>query len=228
MSRQVVVNADALDVADTLISDTDDPLVIIDPPWDAGLFWVGSRSSNRLVMFDGFRAGDAINENGPPTWLFTWDCVSSWYTPNRPLRRAKYCAWYGDVANYNPEGYLYGDPCGKPRMVTNTRGQYLFEPSSGKHLSDVFSSPITKLRKTDRFNHSKPLDWVAMMIANCGGGRPVIDLFAGSGVFGVACKILDIDYVGVEICPSAAKNAQSAIDGYRKIPKMDYQEDLWQ
>jgi len=191
----------------------DADLVVIDPPWDSPeLFRCGSDSPNRIVFADGFRAGDAIRENGPPTWVFVWDCVSSWYTQNRPLKRMKLALWYGRISDYNPDGYLHGGPCGKNRVVTNTRGAYLFEPASGKHLSDVYQQPITSLRAAQVHGHSKPIHWLCYLLANCSAScSRVVDLFAGSGAVGVAAKIIGKNYAGFEIDKSSVVAGNAAI-----------------
>lgn len=181
--------------------------LIFDPPWDIATEFKMSDSENILAFCDGYRAGDMVRIFGPPTWVFVWDCVSSWYTPNRPLRRMKMCFWYGDIANYNQKGYLYGDPCGKPRIVTNSRGSYLFEPDNGKMLSDVFSSPITSLHSKSGHNHSKPLDWICALIGNTvRNGDIVIDPFAGSGATMQACRLLGINWLGAELDHDRAEN----------------------
>lgn len=177
--------------------------VVIDPPWDSPeLFKVGSKASNRLVFCDGKRLGDAVNFNGPPTWVFVWDCVTSWYTPNRPLKRGKMALWYGDLTKYNQCGSHYGEPCGRPRIVRNSRGTHFFTPDGrGKMLSDVFQQPITQLRQLNgqQFNQSKPYDWIRMLTANCRGDcNSIVDLFAGSGVFARAAIDIGLDYVGIE------------------------------
>jgi len=174
--------------------------LIFDPPWNAISEFNMRDSDNILAFCDGYRSGDIVRLFGPPTWVFVWDCVSSWYTPNRPLRRMKMCFWYGDIASYNTEGYLYGDPCGKPRMVTNSRGSYLFNPSQGKHLSDVFAHPITSLHSQSGHQHSKPVTWLTALIANTlREGDVVLDPFAGSGATLLACRRAGVGWVGAEI-----------------------------
>lgn len=173
--------------------------LFFDPPWDIARSFDMGDSENILAFCDGYRAGDIIRLFGPPTWVFFWDCVSSWFTPNRPLRRGKICMWYGDINKYNPKGCLYGQPCGKPRMVTNSRGTYLFTPDEGKMLSDVFVKPITKLHQSGH-NHGKPVEWVSMLIANTiRPGDVLIDPFAGGGSSLVACRDLGVSWVGAEI-----------------------------
>jgi len=177
----------------------DCPTLFFDPPWDA--MKSTERRNNVLSFADGQRLHDVVNIFGAPNWLFVWDCVSSWYTPNRPLRRMKLCAFYGEIQNYNPDGSHYGD-AGEQREVFNSRGSYTFKPDPrGKHLSDVFSAPITKLHSDSEHSHSKPMDWIRMLIANCTTGD-VYDPYAGSGTCLMACEQLKRKCRAVEIDPA--------------------------
>ena len=170
--------------------------LLFDPEWDS-MPTMSARAST-LAFCDGQRAADVIRLFGPPAWVFAWDCVSSWYTPNRPLRRMKLCLWYGDLATYNQDGAHYGD-AGKEREVFNSRGSYTFKPDPrGKHLSDVFSLPITKLHSESEHAHSKPLDWIRMLIGNCSSGD-VFDPYLGSGTSLIACEQLGRTCVGIEL-----------------------------
>lgn len=174
--------------------------LIFDPPWEMAHQFTMGRSDNVLAFCDGYRAGDIVRIFGPPSWVFVWDCVSSWYTPNRPLRRMKMCLWFGDVEKYNQKGFLFGSPCGRPRIVTNSRGSYLFRPDTGKMLSDVYSEPITSLHSRSSHKHSKPLDWVTALIGNTTrNGDVIIDPFAGSGVTLAACRKLGVRWIGGDI-----------------------------
>ena len=173
--------------------------LIFDPEWDA-MSDAFTGYASVLAFCDGATLGAVVERYGPPTWAFAWDCVSSWYTPNRPLRRMKMCAWYGDIKTYRFDGWHYGD-AGEPREVWNTRGEYQFMPDPrGKHLADVFSAPITRLHSDSEHNHSKPLDWITLLIANCSSGD-VLDPFLGSGTTLVACQNLHRRGRGIEISP---------------------------
>ena len=177
----------------------DCPTLFFDPPWDA--MKSAERRDNVLAFADGQRLHDVVNIFGAPNWLFVWDCVSSWYTPNRPLRRMKLCVFYGEIKNYNSDGSHYGD-AGEQREVFNSRGSYTFKPDPrGKHLSDVFSQPITKLHADSEHSHSKPMDWIRMLLANCTGGD-VYDPYAGSGTALMACEQLKRKCRAVEIDPA--------------------------
>jgi len=177
----------------------DCPTLFFDPPWDA--MKSTEQRNNVLAFADGQRLHDVVNIFGAPNWMFVWDCVSSWYTPNRPLRRMKLCAFYGEIENYNSDGSHYGD-AGEQREVFNSRGSYTFKPDPrGKHLSDVFSAPITKLHSDSEHSHSKPMDWIRMLIANCTTGD-VYDPYAGSGTCLMACEQLKRKCRAVEIDPA--------------------------
>lgn len=173
--------------------------LFFDPPWN--IDYPKIECENILAFTDCQRASDIIGIYQSPSWIFIWDCVSSWYTPNRPLKRAKLALWYGDISNYDFNGSHYGD-AGEARTVFNTRGSYEFKPDSrGKHLSDVFNQPITQLHKDSQHSHSKPIDWVRMLIANCFPDGIVYDPYAGSGTCLIACEQLNRPCISVELSP---------------------------
>lgn len=194
-----VLCGSATDSADlALVDDGSAPTLFFDPEWDA-MPAMPARVST-LAFCDGQRAADVIRLYGAPTWVFAWDCVSSWYTPNRPLRRMKLCLWYGEISSYAPDGAHYGD-AGNEREVFNSRGSYTFRPDPrGKHLSDVFSLPITKLHADSEHAHSKPIDWIRMLLGNCSQGD-VFDPFLGSGTTLLACEQLGRRCRAIEIDP---------------------------
>lgn len=186
------------DASESGLFGADCPTLFFDPPWDR-MMPMAPRAST-LAFCDGQRASDVVRMFGPPTWVFAWDCVSSWYTPNRPLRRMKLCFWYGDVSAYNPDGAHYGD-AGEEREVFNSRGSYTFKPDPrGKHLSDLFSQPITKLHAESEHAHSKPIDWIRLLVGNCSAGD-VFDPFLGSGTTLMACEQLGRRCRAIEIDP---------------------------
>jgi DNA methylase len=205
-------------VAERVMGDKQIETLFFDPEWDN--MPPPPAYKNALVFTDGGRIGDSVKLFGSPAWLFTWDCVSCWYTPNRPLKRTKHCLWYGDVKNYNFNGSHYGD-AGKERTVWNSRGEYTFQPDArGKHLADLFSTPITQLHAESEHNHSKPLDWIRMLISNCTTGD-VFDGFCGSGVSIVACEQLKRQCRAVEISPAfVAVSLQWFYDEFGITPQL--------
>ena len=187
--------------------------LIFDPEWDSIPSTISGFESV-LAFCDCATIGTITSIYGAPSWLFVWDCVSSWYTPNRPLKRVKLCAWYGDITRYNCDGFHYGD-AGKARIAKNTRGKYLYNPDPrGKHLSDLYPEPITKTHSEETHVHAKPLDWMTMLIANCTTAGDVYDPFVGSGTSIMACERLGRMCIGVEMNPSCAAVALERISQY--------------
>ena len=176
--------------------------LIYDPDWDSGVIFPEFEWQGTIAYCDGFRAKDVISKFGAPLWIFAWDGCTSWYTPNRPLRRAKFALWFGgDVGDYNFDGAHYGDP-GIESDVTNSRGSYHYVPDPrGKHLSDVFQKPLTKLHSDGFHPYEKPMEWVKMLIGNCFPGKTVCDPFVGCGNTVFACDSLGKSCVCVDINP---------------------------
>lgn len=214
---ETVINGDGIDA---LISGWSGAL-LYDPPWDMEIpeFPIPDEV---VAMCDGRRAGDVVRRFGPPTWVFTWDCVSSWYTPNRPLQRAKYAFTYFDINKCSPRLFRHGYN-GKPRMVTNSRGTFAYVPNGEKMLSDVYSHPITA-KKTHK--HQKPVEWIAYLLATC-TTLPVLDPFCGSGSAIAACCMIGRDSTHYEIDNLTYVDA---VNNWRKlIPYRDTrnQQDLF-
>ncbi len=175
--------------------------VIVDPEWNGGA-WIDVESyDNALVFFDNNHIGNVISRYGSPKWLFSWDCGTTWFVQGKPLLQAKFCAWYGD-GKYVQDGWRYGESSFKKGKHTNGRGSaYDYEPhEDGRILSDIFKRAIAAEHKETDNNHSKPLDWITALIANCTVGD-VVDPFAGSGTSIIACEQLGRVCNAIEISP---------------------------
>jgi len=171
--------------------------VIYDPPWDSDP--TISVCGDAIVFCDAATIGCTIERWGSPLWVFAWDCVTSWYLPNRPLKRMKLALWYGDWDRFDFNGTHYGEP-GESKTVTNSRGQYDYVADPrGKHLTDVFVAPITQ-EHSEGPSHSKPLDWIRLLIGCCTKGD-VYDPFSGSGTTIIACEQLNRKCYAIEIEP---------------------------
>jgi hypothetical protein len=185
--------------------------LLLDPPWDINIpHFDKSIYRNILAFTDGGRDCDIVNRLGAPTWLFTWDCVSSWFTPNRPLKGAKHCLAYFNIKEFDPRGFCFGYN-GKPRIVTNSRGTYAYKPEGEKMFSDVYSSPITQRKQNHK--HAKPTEWLAYLLAGV-GARIVLDPFMGSGACEIACKMIGSQCFGYEISQYTFASAMSNIESY--------------
>jgi len=175
---------------------------VYDPPWDLELSKpIGFESI--LVFGDGGSAKRVIEMFGAPEWIFTWDCQGNFFTNwKRPMRRAKYVFWYGDIDTFDLKGAFFGEP-EAPMIKTSNFGneKYLSHPDPrGKHMYDLFVESLTKLHSTMGHEHEKTLDWIRLLVGDCFRGD-VYDPFTGSGTTFVACEQLGRRCVGAEIEP---------------------------
>lgn len=174
VGRHTLVCADSTTIPVPAIAS----VLIYDPPWDLELPPPARGFRHTFAFTDARHMPITLIAFGIPSWLFTWDCVSSWWTPGSPLMRLKFCAWFGPRSEYAQERYLLAkrQPA---RQVRNNRGAYHYEGRPGTMLSDVYCQPITEPRA---HRHAKPLDWVSAIIGNCIARRSTIyDPFGGSG-----------------------------------------------
>lgn len=194
-------------------ADSDADTLIFDPPWNAMSMPAGGieRFASVLAFCDGRRAADVVGMFGPPTWVFVWDCSSSWWTPNRPLQRAKLCLWYGDLGRWCGDAFFL--PKENPRRSTaNTRGSYSAGDTRGTRMSDVYQRPIASLHAGSAHKHSKPIEWLEYLIA-CTGSAHVYDPFCGSGAAVAAAARRGVPAIGVEIDPGQAELARAMVAG---------------
>jgi DNA modification methylase len=187
---------------------------IFDPPYEVTELYgqvpkVGK--AQRLVIFwDMFRfataAQAALTKGWAPLYELVWDCVTSWYSPNRPLARHKACGVFGDDPKWAFDRAIIAD--GKKRKagtVHNTRGDCEYEPLDGAvHMRSVESFPTCN--EDGGHKHSKPEAWIRAMLAGV-GAKAVLDLFAGSGTSIIACQQLhakcyamELDPIAVDVC----------------------------
>jgi DNA modification methylase len=165
-------------------------------------------TETKLIFTGGKNIKKTIELFGAPIWCFVWNYGSCWYTPNRPLARAKLCLWYGNLEKYEFDGSHYGKP-GKTQIIKNKRGEYQYIPDKrGKHLSDIFDESLVSLHSEEYQKYAKPIDWIRLLIANCTIGN-IIDYFGGTGTSLIACEQLDRKCFMMEINP---KNCQIIID----------------
>jgi len=170
---------------------------IFDPEWDS--VPAVNLPPDKLVFTDGLRCGEAITMHGVPRWIFVWDGVTSWYVAKQPLWRAKFALWYGSAA-FDLDGSHYGTP-GDDATVTNPRGSYRYKSDPrGKHLADIFQRPLTQ-EHHDGPSHSKPVDWVRLLVADCMPNGVIFDPFIGSGTTLIAAEQLGRRCYGMEIAP---------------------------
>lgn len=171
--------------------------VVFDPPYENELLYDAipffGKYSKLVVFWDfkrfGIAPAKAIQKNWTPQYEFIWDCVQSWYTPNRPLQRHKACGYFSNNPFFDEKKSIIYDnkDRGSARSVSNTRGTYKYTPiEGGKHIASVESIPNTQLTD-DGHSHGKPVIWIES-IYNGIGASVVLSMFGGGGSDMLACE----------------------------------------
>jgi len=200
-------------------------IIVIDPPYEMVELYYNSISihvqneSNRLlVMWDFKRFADAavsaVNCGWTPQYEFIWDCVQSWYTPNRPLQRHKALGVFSADSFFNTQTSIISDGKnrGKKRIVKNTRGSSDYTPMDGaKHISTVEQFPNTQQK--DEHGHGKPIQWIGAILGGI-NGCVIFDAFCGSGAFMVTAHQLNRKCYAMELDP---QYCQVIIDRMMKL-----------
>jgi DNA modification methylase len=207
--RLMCGDSTSVDAVERLMAGRDWDVCVFDPPYEVESLYrdampPAATGKKLAVMWDFKRFATAPAAALAAGWLplyeFIWDCVQSWYTPNRPLARHKSIGIFGDDPFFDTDKSTIAD--GKKReakTVSNTRGKCEYVPLDGaKHIATVESFPNTA--QNDSHGHGKPVDWIAA-IFNGIAGDTYLDLFGGSGSTLIACEKTGRDCRMMELDP---------------------------
>lgn len=195
--RVMCGDSTSIDAVDMLMQAGDWDVCVFDPPYDIESLYADampiSQPDKKLLVFWDFKRfaiapHSAMAAGWNPLYEFIWDCVQSWYTPNRPLAKHKAVGLFGDDPAFDTNASVIqdGKDRGQRRNVGNTRGQYEYAPLDGaKHIATVEAFPNTM--QSDTHGHGKPVAWIEA-IFNGIGGNVYLDLFGGSGSTLIACQ----------------------------------------
>jgi DNA modification methylase len=204
-----------------LISGKNFDTIVYDPPFEIENIYSYIPlpiKSQRLILFgNAFHFSDPIVNAVKMGWVsnyeLIWDCVTSWYTPNRPLARHKQCTIWGDNKYFNfDKSLIRDDKKRNSKQVENSRGKLDYNPIDGHvHLRTVESFPTTQ--ENGGHKHSKPIKWIS---AICNGieSKNILDLFSGSGSFMIMAHQNKMICDAMELDP---KYCQVIIDRMRKL-----------
>lgn len=202
-------------------------VIIFDPPFEIenvyDLLPKSTPGKIAVIFWDMFRFQQAAiaahNRQWVANYELIWDCVTSWYYPNRPLARHKSCGIFGDDKSWNFENAIIED--GKIRtekIVENERGRLDYKPLDGAvHLRTIESFPTTS--ESGGHSHSKPVKWIAAIL-NGLNNHEILDMFCGSGTTIIAaqktnrrCYAMEISerYVDVAVRRWQAFTGQQAV-----------------
>jgi hypothetical protein len=183
---------------------------VFDPPYEIEDLYdqmpAPQQGSRLVVMWDFKRfakaAASAVAAGWQPQYEFIWDCVQSWYTPNRPLARHKAAGVFGDNPHFDTEAALIADAKdrGSTRTVANTRGSYSYTPLAGaKHVATV--EAFANTAQSSEHAHGKPVAWVQAILAGLRAST-VLDLFGGGGTTIIACERIGGQALTMELNPA--------------------------
>src|SRR5690554_2417342 len=208
--RLMCGDSTSVSAVERLINGADWDVCVFDPPYEVESLYADamptqSPGKKLLVMWDFKRFAlaphSAIIAGWQPQYEFIWDCVQSWYTPNRPLQRHKAIGVFGDDPFFDTDKSVIrdGKDRGQKRVVKNTRGSSEYTPLDGaKHIATVEAFPNTA--QSDEHGHGKPVAWIEAIFAGVGPGY-YLDLFGGSGSTVIACEKLGNPSFIMEIEP---------------------------
>jgi hypothetical protein len=207
--RLMCGNATDTKAVDLLLAGQAWDVCVFDPPYEIEDLYdqmpTPQEGSRLVVMWDFKRfakaAASAVAAGWQPQYEFIWDCVQSWYTPNRPLARHKAAGVFGDNPHFDTETALItdGKDRGSTRTVANTRGNYSYTPLDGaKHIATV--EAFANTAQSSEHAHGKPVAWVQAILAGL-RAKSVLDLFGGGGGSIIACERIDIKAFSMELDP---------------------------
>lgn len=200
-----VINADASAVHD-VAKRLKHPVVVTDPPFNIGYHY------------------DRYSDNMPQEKYLEWlssiltdyDCavvhypeqlhclsiemrrvptrVLSWVYPSNTARQHRDIAFYGVVPDLNRVKQPYKNPNDK-------RIKELVKRTGGARSYDWFEVNQVKNVSKEKTDHpcQMPVEVMRRVVGVLPDGVTVIDPFCGSGTTGVACKMLGVDFVGIDI-----------------------------
>jgi len=196
--------------------------LIFDPPYEIEELYQTAMlpydENKKLLIFWDFKrfaiaAKAPIDFGWTPQYEFIWDCVTSWYTPNRPLARHKACGYFASNPVFNFDSAIIHD--GKERkagVVHNTRGDCDYKPLDGAvHIRTVEAFPNAS--EGDVHKHGKPVQWITAIFNGISGER-YLDLFGGGGTTLCVCESIGKQSFTIELNP---KSCNAIISRWEKM-----------
>lgn len=177
--------------------------LFFDPPFDEEFKPPKMDYKFRFICSDGTNIKKTLELHGHCDWIFVWDCMNPHYTQgNRPLRRAKYILFYGDINEYNGSRALLPQKAQvKTRRTKNKKGLYQYKSNpEGTQLGDIYTQSISELHTHEEHKHSKPVEWLTSVLGNF-SPVTIFDPTAGSGSSLLAADSFGARWTGIEIDP---------------------------
>lgn len=205
-------------------------IVIADPPYNMGIKYEGYRDNLEPHVYLGWTEDWIRGVDAKTLWIVQGDkfaaetCVIAkrlgWTLRN-------WCIWHYDFGVYMDEKFVPSHT----HCLYFVRDGWFWNPiyikSKRQELGDKRASPQGRVRgdvwSIPRVcgNHPNRVQWhpcqlplelvCRMILHTCPPGGLVGDLFAGSGIVGVACKIHGFRYLGYDTCARYVELANARI-----------------
>lgn len=222
MSIQKVIHGDALEELRRLSADKD-IVIVTDPPYNIGYhyrtysdkknpedFWnylcdCFSLAPCAAIMYpeDLYRLAKRLDKIP--------DKVCSWVYNANTAKQHRDIAYFGIIPDFN----LYKQPY---KDMKDKRIQELYRRTGGARSYDWLQVPQVKNKNKDDggvgVEHpcQMPVEVMKWIVGVIPGDATVVDPFCGSGTTGVACKLLNRNFIGIEMDEDYVKLAQARID----------------
>lgn len=141
------------------------------------------------------------------------DKVVSWVYNSNTAKQHRDIAFFGVVPNFNKVKQPYKNPNDKRIKKRIAEGK------TGGRLYDWWNINQVKNVSKDKVDHpcQMPLEVMTNIIGILPDDALIIDPFMGSGTTGLACKILNRDFIGIEMDPYYCELAKKRISEYENI-----------
>lgn len=228
---QKIINADCSDILPELAEEFPNLVIVTDPPFNIGYhygrygddmpddeYWelmrlVFDTAPSVVIHYPEALHRLSIELGRPP------DKTVSWVYNSNTAKQHRDIAFYGIEPDFTKVRQPYKNLNDKRILERLEKG------CGGGRLYDWWNVNQVKNVSSDKTIH--PCQMPVKVMDNVIGILPdditVIDPFCGSGTTGIACKIHERPFIGIEIDPDYAKMAQRRIDDYAvEMPLFDY------
>lgn len=183
-------------------------IVVTDPPFNIGYRYNTYRDNlpekeYEKLMYDAFGGGYASVIIHYPEMLYKIariinrlpDKIVSWVYNSNTQKQHRDIAFFGVQPDFNKVRQPYKNPTDKRVKALIASGK------TGGRLYDWWNINQVKNVSKEKTQHTcqMPLEVMKNIIGILPDDAIILDLFMGSGTTGVACKLLNRDFIGVEI-----------------------------
>lgn len=199
-------HADFRDVIDEVMYESDDPVVVTDPPFNVGYHY--DRYSDRMDDGEYWQMLAGLREYGPLVVVHYPEALHRLSVELGEAPR-KVCSWvynanterqHRDIAFYGltPDFDLIKRPY---YSMKDKRCRALMERTGGARSYDWQYVDLVKNRSREKTPHpcQMPLDVMRWVVGVIPGSGTIVDPFCGSGTTGVACVMGGRDFAGIEM-----------------------------